>query len=223
MTAPKIMVVENAGPLCVLLEQTLEAEGYQVEILTHGGEAATRIRSDFPDLLILDPMVPGVSDAELFQQLRKRAEAGRLPIIVLTDDSARTRGTSWIEYLIKPISESELIICVRALLKRTKPEVLSDVLTVQDVLLDRRQHQVFRQNKPIPLAPTEFKLLHIMMQNPGYIFSRQELVEGIWGNSEYGQGRALDVAIVRLRKSLNAISNVDLIKTVRGAGYAIGG
>lgn len=220
MNAPKIMVVGDEGPLSVLLKFHLEDEGYQVEICDRDQDAESRLQEDLPDLLV-------ASGIELGQRLRSRPETKRLPIVWLTEpgeQGRRTRGpsTGIDDYLTKPFSAPELIVRVRALLRRIKPEVLSDVLTVLDVTLDRQQHQVFRNGRPIQLSPTEFRLLELMMQHPGRVFSREELVDSIWG-SEYGEGRALEVLIVRLRKSLNATSNVDPIRTIRGAGYAIGG
>jgi two-component system, OmpR family, phosphate regulon response regulator PhoB len=227
MIAPKIMVVEDEGPLCVLLKYNLEAEGYQVEIVNRGDEAEIRLQENVPDLIVLDWALPAVSGIELCRRLRMRPETKRLPIIMLTargEESDRARGLSAgaDAYLVKPLSAPELIARVRALLRRIKPEVLSDVLVVHDIMLDRRQHQVFRKSRPVQLSPTEFRLLELMMQHPGRVFSREELVDGLWGNSEYSEGRAVDVLILRLRKSLKAAPAPDLIRTVRGTGYAIG-
>ena len=211
MNAPKIMVVEDEERLGVLLKHHLEAEGYQVDLVNRDDDAEIRLQQDLPDLLV-------ASGIELCQRLRKRPEAKRLPIIWLTghgEQGKRARGPTGIDnYLVKPFSAPELVARVRALLRRIKPEVLSDVLTVNDVMLDRQQHQVFRNRRPIQLSRTEFRLLELMMQHPGRVFSKEELVDGIWG-SQYGEGRALEVVIVRLRKSLNAASNVDPIRTVK--------
>jgi two-component system phosphate regulon response regulator PhoB len=225
MISPKIMVVEDDGSLCVLIKYTLEAEGYHVEIITRGDEAENRLQLNVPDLLLLDRMLSAVSGKELRRRLRMRPETMQLPIIMLMArgeerDRVRELSTDFDDYLVKPFTTPELIIRVRTLLRRIKPELLSDVLVVHDIMLDRRQHQVFRKSQPIPLSPTEFRLLEFMMQHPGRVFSREQLMDRVWGNSLYMDGRAVDVFIARLRRSLKATR--DLIRTVRGAGYAIG-
>lgn len=225
MISPKIMVVEDDGPLCVLIKHALEAEGYHVEFLTRGDEAEIRLQGDVPDLLVLGRMLPAVSGDELCRRLRMRPETMKLPIIMLMargEERARVRelSTGFDDYLVKPFTSPELTIRVRTLLRRLKPEVLSDVLVVDDILLDRRQHQVFRKSRPVQLSPTEFRLLEFMMQHPGRVFSREQLMDRVWGNSVFMEGRAVDVFINRLRRSLKATR--DLIRTVRGAGYAIG-
>ena len=227
MTAPKIMVVEEEGPLCVLLRYSLEAEGYQVEIVNRGDDAETRLEENLPDLLVIDWMLPGVSGVELCRRLRMRAETERLPIIMLTAQEEQSDRAHWLakgvdDYLVKPFPAPELVARVRALLKRIKPEVLSDVLVVRDILLDRRQHQVFRKGRPVQLSITEYRLLEFMMQHPGHVFSRGQLLDGVWGNSAGVDERVVDTNIVRLRKSLKAAQDLDLIRTVRGAGYAMG-
>lgn len=226
MAGPRVTVVEEDGPLCTFLERILAAEGYVVDVVNHGDEAEVRLSEALPDLLILDLAGVDLAGLELKRRLAKRSDSRNLPIILLTDrkqDGERARGSAeHIDYLVKPFSEPELIICARALLKRVKPQVLEDVVAVQDLVFDRRQHQVYRKNRVVTLGPTEFKLLEVLIQAPGRVFSRLELIDGIWGDSESGAGRALDVAIVRLRKAINAGSDVDLIKTVRGSGYAIG-
>lgn len=227
MIAPKILVVEDDEPLCVLLKYTLEAEGYQVDVVTRGDDAETRLRETLPDLLVLDWMIPAVSGLELCRRLRMQPATQSLPIMMLTARSAesdRLRGFSAgaDDYLVKPFSIPEFVSRVRNLLRRAKPEVLSDVLVVHDILLDRRQHQVYRKSRPIQLGPTEFRLLEFMMQHPGRVLSREQLMDGVWGNGVYVDERAVDVSILRLRRSLKGPRNVDLIRTVRGAGYAIG-
>jgi two-component system, OmpR family, phosphate regulon response regulator PhoB len=227
LSAPKIMVAEDEGPLCVLLKHNLEAEGYEVEIVNRGDEADIRLHDNLPDLLVLDSTLSAVSGAELCRRLRMRSETERLPIIMLTggnEENTRTTGlsTGADDYLIKPFSTPELISCVRALLKRVKPEVLSDVLIVHDIMLDRQQHQVFRKRRPVQLSPTEFRLLEFMMQHPGRVFSREQLLAGVWGDDVSIDVQAVKVNIRRLRMSLKGTRELDLIRTVRGAGYAIG-
>jgi two-component system phosphate regulon response regulator PhoB len=226
MIAPKIMVVEDEEPLAELLRYNLEAEGYQVETIGRGDEAELRLQENVPDLLVLDWMVPAISGIELCRRLRQRAETQRLPIIMLTargEESDRVRGlsTGADDYLVKPFSTPEFIARVRALLRRAKPEVLSSVLKVGDILLDRESHRVYRKKSEIKLGPTEFRLLEFMMQHPGRVFSRSQLLDNVWGETIYIDERTVDVHVGRLRKAVNTGKQADVIRTVRGAGYSI--
>ena len=226
MIAPKIMVVEDEEPLGVLLKYNLEAEGYQVEVVARGDEAEMRLHESVPDLLVLDWMVPAVSGIELCRRLRLRPETERLPIIMLTargEESDRVRGlsTGADDYLVKPFSTPEFIARVRALLRRAKPEVLSSVLKVGDIVLDRETHRVHRGKTEIRLGPTEFRLLEFMMQHPGRVFSRGQLLDNVWGETIYIDERTVDVHVGRLRKAVNTGRLPDVIRTIRGAGYAI--
>jgi two-component system phosphate regulon response regulator PhoB len=226
MIAPKIMVVEDEEPLCVLLRYNLEAEGYQVEVIMRGDEAELRLQENVPDLLVLDWMVPAVSGIELCRRLRMRAETERLPIIMLTargEESDRVRGlsTGADDYLVKPFSTPEFIARVRALLRRAKPEVLSTVLKVGDIVLDRESHRVYRKKSEIKLGPTEFRLLEFMMRHPGRVFSRSQLLDNVWGETIYIDERTVDVHVGRLRKAVNTPRMPDVIRTIRGAGYAM--
>ena len=226
MIAPKIMVVEDEEPLGVLLRYNLEAEGYQVEIVTRGDEAEVRLQEHVPDILVLDWMVPGISGIELCRRLRMRPETQRLPIIMLTargEESDRVRGlsTGADDYLVKPFSTPEFMARVRALLRRAKPEVLSSVLKVGDIMLDREAHRVYRKKNEIKLGPTEFRLLEFMMRHPGRVFSRSQLLDNVWGETIYIDERTVDVHVGRLRKAVNTARMPDVIRTIRGAGYAI--
>ena len=226
MIAPKIMVVEDEEPLGVLLRYNLEAEGYQVEIIPRGDEAEIRLQEHAPDLLVLDWMVPGISGIELCRRLRMRPETQRLPIIMLTargEETDRVRGlsTGADDYLVKPFSTPEFIARVRALLRRAKPEVLSSVLKVGDIVLDREAHRVYRRKNEIRLGPTEFRLLEFLMQHPGRVFSRGQLLDNVWGETIYIDERTVDVHVGRLRKAVNNGRQADIIRTIRGAGYAI--
>ena len=226
MIAPKIMVVEDEEPLCVLLRYNLEAEGYQVEVVNRGDEAELRLQENVPDLLVLDWMVPAISGIELCRRLRMRPETERLPIIMLTargEESDRVRGlsTGADDYLVKPFSTPEFIARVRALLRRAKPEVLSSVLKVGDIVLDREAHRVYRRKNEIRLGPTEFRLLEFLMQHPGRVFSRGQLLDNVWGETIYIDERTVDVHVGRLRKAVNNGRQADIIRTIRGAGYAI--
>ncbi len=226
MIAPKVMVVEDEESLGVLLKYNLEAEGYQVEVVTRGDEAEIRLHENVPDLLVLDWMVPAVSGIELCRRLRMRPETERLPIIMLTargEESDRVRGlsTGADDYLVKPFSTPEFIARVRALLRRAKPEVLSSVLKVGDIVLDREAHRVYRKKNEIKLGPTEFRLLEFMMRHPGRVFSRSQLLDNVWGETIYIDERTVDVHVGRLRKAVNNNRMPDVIRTIRGAGYAI--
>src|SRR5688572_23912316 len=224
MIAPKIMVVEDEEPLCVLLRYNLESEGYQVEIVARGDEAEIRLQENVPDLLVLDWMLPALSGIELCRRLRMRPETERLPIIMLTargEESDRVRGlaTGADDYLVKPFSTPEFMARVKALLRRAKPEVLSSVLKVGDIVLDREAHRVYRKKSEVKLGPTEFRLLEFMMRHPGRVFSRSQLLDNVWGETIYIDERTVDVHVGRLRKAVNGGS--DVIRTIRGAGYAM--
>ncbi|MCO5064772.1 MAG: phosphate regulon transcriptional regulator PhoB [Rhizobiaceae bacterium] len=226
MLAPKIMVVEDDEPLGVLLKYNLEAEGYQVEVIARGDEAEIRLQENVPDLLVLDWMVPAVSGIELCRRLRIRPETERLPVIMLTargEESDRVRGlsTGADDYLVKPFSTPEFLARVKALLRRAKPEVLSSVLKVGDIVLDREQHRVYRKKSELKLGPTEFRLLEFMMRHPGRVFSRAQLLDNVWGETIYIDERTVDVHVGRLRKAVNTGRMPDVIRTIRGAGYAI--
>ncbi|MGQ2906147.1 MAG: phosphate regulon transcriptional regulator PhoB [Neoaquamicrobium sediminum] len=227
MIAPKIMIVEDEEPLGMLLKYNLETDGYEVEVIGRGDEAETRLMENVPDLLVLDWMVPAISGIELCRRLRMRPQTERLPIIMLTargEESERVRGlsTGADDYLVKPFSTPEFVARVRALLRRTKPQVLSSILSVNDLVLDREQHRVFRNGRPLNLGPTEYRLLEFLMLAPGRVFSREQLLDKVWGETIYIDERTVDVHIGRLRKCLNAGRHRDLIRTVRGAGYALG-
>jgi two-component system phosphate regulon response regulator PhoB len=226
MIAPKVMVVEDEEPLGVLLRYNLESEGYQVEVVTRGDEAEIRLQENVPDLLVLDWMLPAISGIELCRRLRMRPETERLPIIMLTargEESDRVRGlsTGADDYLVKPFSTPEFIARVKALLRRAKPEVLSSVLKVGDIMLDREAHRVYRKKAEIKLGPTEFRLLEFMMRHPGRVFSRSQLLDNVWGETIYIDERTVDVHVGRLRKAVNHGRMPDVIRTIRGSGYAI--
>lgn len=226
MIAPRIMVVEDEEPLGVLLRYNLEAEGYQVEVVTRGDEAEIRLQEHAPDLLVLDWMVPGTSGIELCRRLRMRPETQRLPVIMLTargEESDRVRGlsTGADDYLVKPFSTPEFMARVKALLRRARPEVLSSILKVGDIMLDREAHRVYRKKNEIKLGPTEFRLLEFMMRHPGRVFSRGQLLDNVWGETIYIDERTVDVHVGRLRKAVNTGRMPDVIRTIRGAGYAI--
>jgi two-component system phosphate regulon response regulator PhoB len=222
----RILVVEDEEPLALLLQYNLEAEGYAVEVAARGDDADIRLREAVPDLLVLDWMLPGVSGIELCRRLRARPETARLPIIMLTargEESERLRGleTGADDYIVKPFSVPELLARVRALLRRARPERIAAVLTAGDIALDRERRRVFRAGREVALGPTEFRLLEFFLQSPGRVFSRAQLLDGVWGRDVYIDERTVDVHVGRLRKALERKNAAEPIRTVRGAGYAL--
>ena len=225
---PRIMVVEDEEALGVLLRYNLEAEGYKVDVVARGDEAEVALQETPPDLLVLDWMLPGLSGIELCRRLRARSETQRLPIIMLTargEESERIRGlsTGADDYVVKPFSTPELMARVKAMLRRVRPEIVASILKVGDIELDRETHRVYRNGREIKLGPTEFRLLEFFLQAPGRVFSRTQLLDGVWGENIYVDDRTVDVHIGRLRKSINYGRLKDPIRTVRGAGYALEG
>jgi two-component system, OmpR family, phosphate regulon response regulator PhoB len=222
----RILVVEDEEALTTLLRYNLDAEGYDVETVARGDDADTRLKERVPDLIVLDWMLPGLSGIELCRRLRARPETKQLPIIMLTargEESERVRGlaTGADDYIVKPFSVPELLARIRALLRRTKPERVAGVLAAGDIELDREKKRVARAGRDVPLGPTEFRLLEFLMENPGRVFSREQLLDRVWGRDVYIDERTVDVHVGRLRKALNRGRAADPIRTVRGAGYAL--
>ena len=222
----RILIVEDEEPLSLLLRYNLEADGYEVETIARGDDADTRLREATPDLVVLDWMLPGLSGIELCRRLRARPETKALPIIMLTargEESERIRGlaTGADDYIVKPFSVPELIARVRALLRRASPERVADVLSFGDIELDREKKRVSRSGREVELGPTEYRLLEFLMERPGRVFSREQLLDGVWGSEVYIDERTVDVHVGRLRKALNRGRDTDPIRTVRGAGYAL--
>jgi len=221
----RILIVEDEQPLTLLLRYNLEAEGYEVDSASRGDEADLRIREQVPDLILLDWLLPGLSGIELCCRIRLREETKSLPIIMLTargEESDRVRGltTGADDYLTKPFSVPELLARVRAVLRRAKPAQVSDLLVGGDVELDCRTRRVRRAGIELHLGPTEFRLLEFLMQSPGRVFSREQLLDSVWGRDVYIDERTVDVHVGRLRKALDAPDGPDPIRTVRGSGYA---
>jgi two-component system, OmpR family, phosphate regulon response regulator PhoB len=223
---PNILIVEDEEALVLLLRYNLEAEGYGVETVARGDEADLLLKERSPDLVILDWMLPGLSGIELCRRLRARPDTKRLPIIMLTargEESERVRGlaTGADDYIVKPFSVPELSARVRALLRRAAPERLADVLSFGELEVDREKKRVSRAGRAIDLGPTEYRLLEFLMERPGRVFSREQLLDGVWGSDIYIDERTVDVHVGRLRKAINRGNVADPIRTVRGAGYAL--
>jgi len=224
--APHLLIVEDEQPLLEMLRYNFERADYRVETVAHGDQAEVRLRETVPDLLLLDWMLPGLSGIELCRRLRARPETKQLPIIMLTargEESERVRGlaTGADDYIVKPFSVPELLARVKGLLRRASPERLATVLAYGDIELDREKRRVARSGRPIDLGPTEYRLLEFFLEHPGRVFSREQLLDSVWGRDIYIDERTVDVHIGRLRKLLNPGREQDPIRTVRGAGYAL--
>ena len=220
-----ILIVEDEADLAVLLRYNLEAEGFRVATATSGDEAVERIRDGVPDLILLDWMLPGLSGIELCRRWRSREETSRVPIIMITargEEEERVRGlsTGADDYVVKPFSVPELVARIHALLRRANPNLVTTALKVGDLELDRTTHRVRRANRDVHLGPTEYRLLEYLMRHPGRVYSREQLLDGVWGNDVYVDERTVDVHVGRLRKAINRGREADPIRTVRGAGYA---
>jgi two-component system phosphate regulon response regulator PhoB len=223
--APRILIVEDEPALVALLTYNLEAEGFSVASEGDGEAAEARLREERPDLAILDWMLPGLSGVELCRRLRLREATRALPIIMLTargEESERIRGlkVGADDYVVKPFSVPELMARVRALLRRADPARLASRLSAGDIELDREVKRAWRAGVEIALGPTEFRLLEFLMARPGRVYSRQQLIDGVWSRDAEIDERTVDVHVGRLRKALDQERSVNPIRTVRGSGYA---
>ena len=221
---PYILVVEDEESLATLLQYNLEKEGYLIELCADGEEALMMIEERQPDLVILDWMLPKVSGIEICRRLRQRGATRNLPIIMLTargEETDRIRGldTGADDYVVKPFSMTELCARLRAVLRRIRPGLAEDRVRAGDIIIDRVAHKVKRAGEEIHLGPTEFRLLDYFMQHPGRVFSREQLLNAVWGSDVYVETRTVDVHIGRLRRALGSES--DPIRTVRSAGYSL--
>jgi two-component system, OmpR family, phosphate regulon response regulator PhoB len=223
---PYILVAEDEDALATLLNYNLDKEGYEVALASDGDEALMMIEERQPDLLLCDWMMPQVSGIEVCRRLRAQSHTRNLPIIMLTaraEESDRIRGldTGADDYVSKPFSMVELVARVRAVLRRIRPGLSEDKVTFGDITVDRLSHRVQRSGRDIHLGPTEYKLLDYLMQHPKRVFSREQLLDSVWGNDVYVEARTVDVHIGRLRKALNNEMEYDPIRTVRSAGYSL--
>jgi two-component system phosphate regulon response regulator PhoB len=221
---PKVLIVEDEDSLVTLLSYNLQAEGYAVVHAPTGGDAMMVVKEERPDIVILDWMLPGLSGIEICRQIRARPETKALPIIMLTargEEGDRVRGlqTGADDYVVKPFSVSELVARVKALLRRSSPERIADVLEGNGIKLDRAAHRVTRFGREVNIGPTEYKLLEQFMENMGRVLSRSQLLDGTWGRDADVDERTVDVHVGRLRKAIVRGMEADPIRTVRGAGY----
>jgi len=223
---PYVLVVEDEDALSTLLSYNLEKEGYKVAVAADGEEGLILVDERLPDLIVLDWMLPKVSGIEVCRRLRTRAETRNVPIIMLTargEESDRIRGldTGADDYITKPFSMTELTARIRAVLRRIRPGLSEDRIRHGDIVIDRVAHRVKREGREVHLGPTEFRLLDYLMQHPGRVFSREQLLDAVWGSDVYVEARTVDVHIGRLRKALNLREESDPIRTVRSAGYSL--
>ncbi|WGM31268.1 phosphate regulon transcriptional regulator PhoB [Brevundimonas sp. NIBR11] len=223
---PYILVMEDEDALATLLQYNLEKEGYDVVVAADGEEGLVQIDERQPDLVLLDWMLPKVSGIEVCRRIRGRPETRNLPVIMLTargEESDRVRGldTGADDYLTKPFSMTELIARIRAVLRRIRPGLADDRVGHGDIVIDRVAHRVRRSGKEVHLGPTEFRLLDHFMRHPGRVFSREQLLDAVWGSDVYVEARTVDVHVGRLRKALNVDDSANPIRTVRSAGYSL--
>ena len=223
---PSILIAEDEASLTTLLRYNLEKEGFRIFTAQDGDEALLLAAEETPDLILLDWMMPKVSGIEVCRRLRGRAETRNVPIIMLTargEEADRVRGldTGADDYITKPFSMTELLARVRAVMRRIRPALAEDVLAFADVTIDRASHRVKRAGREVHLGPTEYRLLDHFLQHPGRVFSREQLLDAVWGSGVYVDARTVDVHIGRLRKALTEAGERDPIRTVRSAGYAL--
>lgn len=223
---PRVLIVEDEPALVTLLRYNLEREGFDVSEATDGEEAMVSVAEQRPDLIVLDWMLPHLSGLEVCRQLRRAPETRATPIIMLTakgEEQDRVRGleSGADDYVTKPFSPAEVVARVRAVLRRTKPTTMDETLSYADVVMDLANHRVARNGEPVHLGPTEFRLLRHFMENPGRVFSRDQLLDAAWDRDAEVEPRTVDVHIRRLRKALNHADRADLIRTVRAFGYAL--
>ena len=226
MSKPLVLIVEDEAPLVTLLRYNLEKEGFEVSEAADGEEALMRIAEHKPDIVLLDWMLPLVSGIEVCRQIRRSPQTRALPVVMLTargEEADRVRGldSGADDYIPKPFSLRELAARLRAVMRRAQPTAADETLQFGEVTMDLAAHRVSRSDKPIHLGPTEFRLLRHLMQHPGRVFSREQLLDAVWGHDVYVEARTVDVHIRRLRKALNADGGADLVRTVRSAGYAL--
>jgi two-component system, OmpR family, phosphate regulon response regulator PhoB len=223
---PRVLVAEDDQSISQLLSYNLEKQGYDVDVAMDGEEALLRVEEHMPDLVLLDWMLPKVAGIEVCRRLRARPDARNIPIIMLTargEETDRIRGldTGADDYVVKPFSMTELMARVKAVLRRIRPGLADDKLVFGDIEMDRVAHRVRRADRDIHLGPTEFRLLDYLMQHPGRVFSREQLLDAVWGSDVYVEARTVDVHVGRLRKQIVARGETDPIRTVRSAGYAL--
>ncbi len=229
MTAqqPRVLVVEDEPAQREVLAYNLEAEGFDVSRAENGEEALILVEEEMPDIVVLDWMMPNLSGIEVCRRLKMKVETRGIPVIMLSarsEEVDRVRGleTGADDYVIKPYSVIELMARVRSQLRRVRPSTVGQRLEFDDIMLDAESHKVSRGGEQLKLGPTEFRLLSTFMEKPGRVWSREQLLDRVWGRDIYVDTRTVDVHIGRLRKALTQHGGADPVRTVRGAGYALG-
>jgi len=223
---PLVLIVEDETALVTLLRYNLEREGFRVAEARDGEEALVLCQEERPDIVLLDWMLPQLSGIEVCRRLRRAPETRDVPIIILTargEETDKVRGldSGADDYVTKPFSPAELISRLRAVLRRARPALSSELLQFEDLSMDLASHRVRRGGREVRLGPTEFRLLRHFLEHPARVFSREQLLDSVWGRDVYVEPRTVDVHIRRLRKALNGDDEADLIRTVRSAGYAL--
>lgn len=223
---PKILLVEDDANLVELIRYNLEKENFEVVVTPDGEEALVMAEEERPDVVVLDWMIATLSGIEVCRRLRRSPQTASLPIIMLTaraEEADRIRGleTGADDYVTKPFSPRELVARIRALLRRLRPALSGGTLDYAGIVMDTTAHKVTRDGVPVQLGPTEFRLLRHFLEHPGRVFSREQLLDSVWGRDVYVEQRTVDVHIRRLRKALNGDDLPDLIRTVRSAGYSL--
>ena len=223
---PLVLLVEDDAAIATLLRYNLEKQGYRVAEASDGQEALTLIQEQPPDLVLLDWMLPTLSGIEVCRQIRRKPATRELPVIMVTartedQDAVRGLNTGADDYVTKPFNNDALLARVRALLRRSNTMTDKGQLLFHDIEMDLSSHRVTRNGRRVHLGPTEFRLLEFFMQHPRRVFSREELLDAVWGHDIHVEPRTVDVHIRRLRKSINVDGELDVVRTVRAAGYAL--
>ena len=226
LSRPLVLVVEDEAALATMLRYNLEKQGFRVDEAGDGQEALTRISEVPPDLVLLDWMLPVMSGIEVCRQIRRRPDTRDLPVIMVTarsedQDAVRGLNTGADDYIVKPFNMEALLARMRALLRRAGGVPAKGTLTFHDVTLDQAAHRVHRNGRAVHLGPTEYRLLEFFLQHPRRVFSREEVLDAVWGPDIHVEPRTVDVHIRRLRKAINGQGEIDMVRTVRAAGYAL--
>jgi len=224
---PRVLVVEDEPAQLEVLAYNLEAEGFAVSRARDGEEALLVITEDAPDIVVLDWMMPNLSGIEVCRRIKSKPETRAIPVIMLSArveevDKVRGLETGADDYVVKPYSVIELMARVRSQLRRVRPAMLGHKLEYEDITLNAETHKVTRGPDELKLGPTEFRLLTTFMEKPGRVWSRDQLLDRVWGRDLYVDTRTVDVHIGRLRKALSQHGGTDPLRTVRGVGYALG-